>query len=788
MTADRGAKVAAPSNTIDVAVSLAKVGWPVFPVTIYEAPDGKRSKVPAVPKGTSWKDWATTDETKIRAEWRRGQWIGVYAGAARIVVLDVDPGGDDSLAAKGLTPPDTFTYPTQREGARHHVYAAPEGIDLTITAGLVYEGDRLEGIDIRSGGGLMVYYGPALKKAPKLTAAPDWMLVTKAQGGAPGADGIDRAPSADENALRERLADGMPSPEVQAALETITSEGMQHPDMLAAVTELVGLGVKGHPGVGVALDAGRETYAAGWPDAGRHWDNALQGSIRRLGLPPRTIALSKAERKAIRRRNKPEAIEKRKAERESVADPIGSLDDANLPVVVADHFRDVLSFVAGGWLKYDGMRWADVSHEHVLELVRAYLEDLGADHYRRREDRVAVWLRRKTTIVNAAQLIRGILERSADAFDADPDVLNTPSGIVHLPTGEVRPHDPALLLTKVTRAPYKPGAAHEDWETALEALPKKTRDWMQIRAGQAATGHTPDDDRLIIGQGTGENGKSTYFAALLRALGDYAIVAPERLLLAAPGDTPLEIMSLQGVRLAISEELPEGRRLSVKRLKDTIGTPTLKGRRLYRDYVEFIPTHTLMMSTNYEPEIAETDHGTWRRLAFVRFPYRYVNEPVGDGQRKADRRLRSRLESGRGGRDAAVLAWVIEGARRWYDAGMRTPEPPARVLDDTDALRATSDLVMAFANDSLVFGPDAIVSTTGLAERFRAWLSSNGHTAWSQRLITSRLKSHEIFTRNRVQYAERTIGGTSARVWLGVGLRPNEAVLDSFVTPTHHTN
>ncbi|WP_314855312.1 phage/plasmid primase, P4 family [uncultured Microbacterium sp.] len=785
----RGKRVAAPAETTAIALSLARAGWPVFPVTIYLDDAGKRSKVPAVPKGTSWKDWATTDETKIADEWPAGCWIGVHAGAAGIVVMDVDlepASGFKSLKKAGLQIVETPVAYDTLGGGRHYVYAAPDGVDLTIARGLVYDGKPLAGVDVRSGAGLMIYYGPELDGAPALPAAPDWLLVTRERPAT--GDGTDRAPSADEDALRERLVPGKPSPEVRDALSAVRSRDMGHEDMLVAVTALVGLGVKGHPGVAEALDEGRETYSRGWPDAGRHWDNAVQGSVRRLGLPPVTLALTKTERREIKKRNKPEAIEARKAGRETVADPIGSLDDANLPVVVADHFRDVLSFVAGGWLKYDGMRWADVSHEHVLELVRAHLEDLGADHYRRREDRVAVWLRRKTTIVNAAQLIRGILERSADAFDADPDVLNTPSGIVHLPTGEVRPHDPALLLTKVTRAPYKPGATHEDWETALEALPKKTRDWMQIRAGQAATGHTPDDDRLIIGQGTGENGKSTYFAALLRALGDYAIVAPERLLLAAPGDTPLEIMSLQGVRLAISEELPEGRRLSVKRLKDTIGTPTLKGRRLYRDYVEFVPTHTLMMSTNYEPEIAETDHGTWRRLAFVRFPYRYVNEPVGDGQRKADRRLRSRLEGGRGGRDAAVLAWVIEGARRWYDAGMRTPEPPARVLDDTDALRATSDLVMAFANDSLVFGPDAIVSTTGLAERFRAWLSSNGHTAWSQRLITSRLKSHEIFTRNRVQYAERTIGGTSARVWLGVGLRPNEAVLDSFVTPTHHTN
>ena len=107
----RGEKLAAPDDTLRIALSLARAGWPVFPVTIYKGDDGKRHKVPAVPRGTSWVDWATTDPEKIATAWggeQAGCWVGVHAGAAGLVILDVDrepDNGRKSLKAAGLTPP-----------------------------------------------------------------------------------------------------------------------------------------------------------------------------------------------------------------------------------------------------------------------------------------------------------------------------------------------------------------------------------------------------------------------------------------------------------------------------------------------------------------------------------------------------------------------------------------------------------------------------------------------------------------------------------------------------------
>jgi hypothetical protein len=42
-------------------------------------------------------------------------------------------------------------------------------------------------------------------------------------------------------------------------------------------------------------------------------------------------------------------------------------------------------------------------------------------------------------------------------MDADLDLINTPSGAVDLQTGELHPHDPTLLMTKITSGSYRPG-------------------------------------------------------------------------------------------------------------------------------------------------------------------------------------------------------------------------------------------------------------------------------------------------------------------------------------------
>lgn len=816
-----GKPIASPDDTLEVALSLAAAGWPVFPVKLI--PVTRADGTEAVDKRplVKWHEGATVDTETIATWWGSdfpGAWVGVHAGKAGIVVVDVDldkgkgtHDGKSNLKQAGIELPKTLRYKT-RSGGSHHVYQAPEGARLTIGRDV-----PVLGVDIRAGNGLMVYYGPALDGAPKLAPAPKWSLIPLGEAtAARGADG-------DIGAWLARAVPGKPTKPVKQLLKTIDNPNdLNHDRLLEVVTGLIKLGTE--RGVGEAYESVRAGYLAGRPDRERDWDNAAAGSIGRLGLPPATLELTKHERKAITERNKPEAQEaavaKRKAEfrvgkiDERLAKAGQAPDIGNRELTDAALAEEVAAGMVGKWavtdalgvLRWTGQQWRPATEVALIEYVRRTVRRIRAEETKsaimrgdkKREDE-ARGIESRNRVTAIARFAAGILAERDDRVDAHPDYLNTPSGIVDLRTSELMPHDPAMMMTKMTAAPYDPDAPLGDWGTALEALPPKVAVWMQYRFGQAMTGYMTSDDKLVLLRGTGDNGKSVIFNGVVEAAGDYAVIVGDRLLMANPGDHPTEMTVLLGARLAVIEELPEGRNLNVKRLKDTVGTPKMTARRMRSDPITWRATHSLFLSTNYVPIVAETDHGTWKRLAMVMFPFKFVkpSEWTGGAHHKPmDETLRDRLGDEP---NAAALRWMIEGARLWYANGRKMPPPPKAVRRDTEAWRHDADPVLAYLEENIEASPHHAITTTDLSSDFNDYLDVRGHKAWSQQTINSRFEGHEQMaevprktvkfgrltpSRPRFPKTARTPAVTQA--WVGVrfksedvGLIPSEAELDA---------
>lgn len=434
---------------------------------------------------------------------------------------------------------------------------------------------------------------------------------------------------------------------------------------------------------------------------------------------------------------------------------VQQLDDFHMaPRIADDALAGRYVWAKGlGWMRYDGRRWETTSDESVAETIRKALiafqlaeSEAGADADRLRKIAGLFYAHRLRAITGIA---RGLCEVKADEFDRHPDLLNVGNGVYDFIADELIPHDPALLLTKVTKVNYDPAAIHEDWETAIGVLPEAVADWMQVRFGQAATGHPTADDRLPVMQGGGANGKSTMLTPIMAAMGDHAVGVPSRVLLANNNDHPTTLMSLRGARIAVMEETEESGRLSVKRLKDVLGTDPMTARYIAQNDVSWSPTHSIFLSTNYIPQIAETDNGSWRRLTLVRHPYTFRQSSealVGNLDRLGDPRLRDRLKAGTGGRHEAVLAWIVEGARQWYAEHRVMPQPPATVTSDTRMWRKESDLIMSFVEEHLVLDPNSHARRTDVYAEFSDWLASNGHSRWTEKTFASRFGQHELVT------------------------------------------
>ena len=413
-----------------------------------------------------------------------------------------------------------------------------------------------------------------------------------------------------------------------------------------------------------------------------------------------------------------------------------------------------------GWLRWDGSVWARCPEKAVIDAVRLYViaqvqaaAQRAIEMQEGAQEELAGWTKlvggaRIKTITSLAGGVAGVMVDDAE-LDRDPDLLNCKNGIIDLRSGVLLDHNPDRLMTRICGVDYDPTAKDEAWDKILDAMPQEIIPWMQVRCGQAATGYRTPDDRVPLFQGTGSNGKTTFTAALALALGSYHVLVPDNLLLGKQQRD--ESMTLRGARFALMEETPQGAQLNSVMLKKAT-SPEMTGHHLYASETSWKATHSLAITTNYRPVVTETDDGTWRRLALVVFPYRYVsrdpdpeqNEKLGDGT------LRGRVEQEDPDILRAVLAWLVTGARLWYAAGGELPDVPARVQEDTRQWRRETDLVMAYRDECLEFDYTRHVRCSDTLLDFNDWLESKGHQKWSDRRFSQAFGSHDEIVRHKV--------------------------------------
>lgn len=573
-----------------------------------------------------------------------------------------------------------------------------------------------------------------------------------------------------------------PTPRVRAAAKTVPTSGHDEGDLLAILAPVVVAAWEEQAGRRWAHDKARERWMRGAIDNDSAEDFERAWAKKVAEMPDdltATFPLSKADRL----RSAPASARKPPAVPGSELSDDELLLDARRAEAIAADLRGRVLYVDGHTpYTWDGARWQTRDPAYVLELVREW----HLEHVPNVRTNELSSFMSASRIRASEMLIRGQLAVRADQLDAHPHLLNVANGVLDLRTGDLAPHDPELRLTHVTAAKYVPGARHADWDASLTALPGDVARWIQVRLGQGLTGHPTPDDRLLVLHGGGKNGKSVMLTAINSAVGDgFSRVVPHKVLLGSPSDHTTELTTLQGARLAWLEELPEGNRLDVVRLKSVLGTEWITARRMRRDNSTFATTHSLFVTTNYRPSISETDHGTWRRLALVEFPYTFVTgrqkpDPA-RGELVGDPGLRGRLKAGKAGRGEAVLAWLVEGAMRYYADGEEFPPLPVEIEAATADWRASADAVHAFLTEDVIF-EDGFTSSQDLYRRFSAWLAEHGHAKWSETLFAERLARHELM-RGAIKGRPR-VGGKQVTGWTGLSLRPNDDILTSWNTKT----
>jgi P4 family phage/plasmid primase-like protien len=242
----------------------------------------------------------------------------------------------------------------------------------------------------------------------------------------------------------------------------------------------------------------------------------------------------------------------------------------------------------------------------------------------------------------------------------------------------------------------------------------------------------------------------------------------ERVLTASEGEHSTELMDLMDLRIAILEELPGGRYVNAARMKSLTGTHSITARRMRQDPVTFTVTHSLCITSNYRPKIVETDHGTWRRLLCVPFPYRFVDDPLGEHERQKQPWVRAALREG----DPAVLAWLVEGARRALTEQGAHDAAPVAVRSFTNDVRADNDTISAFLAECTAAADNVCVPRVALYQAYSDWMKQRGRHAPDISVFEERLL--ELVP---LQKSRKRLGRVRVSVFCGIELTEEAAHL-----------
>lgn len=322
-------------------------------------------------------------------------------------------------------------------------------------------------------------------------------------------------------------------------------------------------------------------------------------------------------------------------------------------------------------------------------------------------------------IVSTMNAAKPMVLKSVNDLDKDGNLLNTPEGTYDLAKGTagLQEHSPDDYITKITECSVSDDGM-DIWLAALDLFfcgDQELIAYVQEEVGTAAVGKVYQE-HLIIAFGDGANGKSTFWNALFRVLGNYAgKMSAEALTMNCKRNVKPEMAELKGKRLIIASEMEEGMRLNTAVVKQLCSTDEIFAEKKYKAPFYFVPSHTLVLYTNHLPRIGANDDGIWRRMVVIPFNAKITG--ASDIKNYADY-----LVENAGG---AILKWIIEGAQKAIQKNFKLSTPQC-VQDAVDAYREENDWLGHFIAECCDEDPAESERSGELYQQYRAYCQANG--------------------------------------------------------------
>jgi len=383
--------------------------------------------------------------------------------------------------------------------------------------------------------------------------------------------------------------------------------------------------------------------------------------------------------------------------------------------------------------KYDKGRglWVYVPNSKISRQIRRILKDEARPQ----------WIR------DSEDLLIKQVYVDPDEFEYNAMWLNVRNGMLHLETGELRPHAPEYNSRVQLAVNYDPEAKCRRWEDALAEIFEDDLD--KITTLQQFFGYCLYP-RIVFPAalfqiGQGRNGKGLVESILCAMLGDENVchISMKRL---ADRFGPAEIRN----KLLNSCGETETGALDVTEFKQIATGDKVQADVKYQKDVIFTPIAKHMISMNSFPRIREKTDAFFRRIIVLEYKIKF------DGDRD-DKRLREKLLVELDG----IFLWAFKGLKEV----LKNDEiyQPESVEKAKKRFRERINPVLMFVDERCLLGPALMASPPELYKEYCTWCDDAKLQA---------LGKHNFYEQIYLNYPDLTKERVGTKeMFIGIGLR-----------------
>jgi putative DNA primase/helicase len=312
-------------------------------------------------------------------------------------------------------------------------------------------------------------------------------------------------------------------------------------------------------------------------------------------------------------------------------------------------------------------------------------------------------------LASVTKLARVLVAVPDEEWDSDPDVLVCQNGTLHVPSGELGPHDRTHHATSGVPYDYDPEATARTWGRFLgDFVDAETAHFLQEFSGYALTSDVSHEVALWLFGAPG-GGRSTFIAGLEAMLGERS----GTLGLGEVERSRFALADVPGKTLLTATEQPAGYMKASYVLNALISGDKLKVEEKFKPAYDVYPKAKILWAMNELPRVPSANDGLFRRVKVVEI------EPIPEGERDPEIKEKVKEEG------AGILNWALEGLARLRRRGGF--EVPSSVKGATARWRETNDVPAMFVAEECKLNGEKSERSSDLYRRYRFWCEDNGH-------------------------------------------------------------